>query len=186
MTKTSTKYINRFLQLKCAPDLMALKLFPNAKEITESFGALNAARKHLRKILDPADSSVILLAVGDGVSPRTAGLFAYLTRWHCISVDPKMREKYDGKINKYNVRRLEVIRSNIEDIEPIYADRALIVAVHSHASLKDSVDKVRAWYKVVISIPCCRNDDLNIKPWLSYQDPNILTPKNQVNIYRIN
>src|SRR5579872_7431860 len=51
------RYLNEFTKLKCAPDLLAWGLFPNAKEITESLGAYNAIRKHIRWDLgDPTRS----------------------------------------------------------------------------------------------------------------------------------
>ena len=34
-----THYLNYFIKLKCAPDLLAAKLFPNVKEISETLTA---------------------------------------------------------------------------------------------------------------------------------------------------
>lgn len=41
-----SRYLDEFVRCRCAPDLLARKLFPNAKEVTESFAAYAAVRKH--------------------------------------------------------------------------------------------------------------------------------------------
>ncbi|HUS51341.1 MAG TPA: hypothetical protein VMZ91_14325, partial [Candidatus Paceibacterota bacterium] len=46
--KPSLRYLNEFTRLKCGSDLLRSKVFPNAKEITESMGAYNALRTHLQ------------------------------------------------------------------------------------------------------------------------------------------
>lgn len=67
----STYYIDQFIGLKSAGDMLNLGLFPNAKEITESYAMFEATRKlyPLVKHEEPATCIVI----GDGVKPRTAG-----------------------------------------------------------------------------------------------------------------
>lgn len=69
---------------------MRLKVFPDAKELTESFAANNAIRNHLASEYDPRDERVTVIAVGDGNTPRTAALCAFLTKWQCVAVDPEM------------------------------------------------------------------------------------------------
>ena len=97
--RSYSRYVTELLKLACAPELVRLRLFPDAKELTESFAANNAARSFLwsknaagRARVDPADAAVTCVAVGDGNTPRTAALFAFLTRWHCVAVDPEMVE----------------------------------------------------------------------------------------------
>jgi hypothetical protein len=48
------QYINEFVALVCAPDLLEANLFRNAAEITESFGAWAALRKHAFPFVDSA------------------------------------------------------------------------------------------------------------------------------------
>ncbi|GAB0489991.1 hypothetical protein MMPV_001218 [Pyropia vietnamensis] len=57
------RYADELLVLGCGPLLLSLRLFPNAKELTESFGALAAARTHLAR--PPAE--VPAAAVGTSV-----------------------------------------------------------------------------------------------------------------------
>lgn len=85
---TFTRYVNECLRLACAPELMRLRLFPDAKELTESFAINAAVRTHLASTHPASDERVTLVAVGDGNTPRTAALFAFLTRWHCVAIDP--------------------------------------------------------------------------------------------------
>jgi len=92
------RYINEFVKLKCAPDLLAWGVFPNAKEITESMAMYHAVKNYVP--FDLHDEEINLVVVGDGKSPRTAALFAVMTKWTCYSVDPKMDEKWLWDLKK--------------------------------------------------------------------------------------
>ena len=87
---TYARYVNEMLRLGCAPELMRLRLFPDAKELTETFAVHQAVRSRLGASYPKTDEGVTLVAVGDGNTPRTAALFAFLTRWHCVSIDPEI------------------------------------------------------------------------------------------------
>ena len=47
MLPISLTYLDQFMSYQCASFLMDLRLFPNAKEITESMACLSAVDKHL-------------------------------------------------------------------------------------------------------------------------------------------
>ena len=68
------RYINELVGCSCSPDLLALKIFPNAKELTESAAAYNAVRHRLKQY-DLKDPTVSVVCVGDGCTPRTASMF---------------------------------------------------------------------------------------------------------------
>lgn len=82
--------------------------------------AYSAARHYLHRPSenDPSrhaavsfdDSNVTLIAVGDGVTPRTATLFAFRSRWRCVSIDPALRP---GPWHK--VASLTTIASRVQD-----------------------------------------------------------------------
>ena len=112
--KAQSRYLNEFFSLSCSRDLLEWEVFPNFKEVTESFAAYRAVEKHLRHLpwcgLD--DRGVTLLAVGDGASPRTATTFALRSAWDCHSVDPGLREKWE----RIGVRRLTLHRQPIEEV----------------------------------------------------------------------
>lgn len=84
------RYVDEFLGLRCAPELLEMRLFPNGKEITESMSAYSAARKYVSCLPGFAlnDPNVSVICVGDGHQPRTATLFAMRTAWSTYSVDP--------------------------------------------------------------------------------------------------
>jgi len=178
------KYINELLRLKCASDLIGKRLFPNAKEITESMAACAAAHERFRA--DLSNRAMAAMVVGDGHVPRTGAVFAYRSAWTVYSIDPKMRAKWLG--NGHGISRLHAYDCRIEDLHrplsPMH-DRIVVVAVHSHASLSHSVAVARRFADQVdvISIPCCVPDDLP-QPSESYVDTAISSPCRQVNIWR--
>lgn len=166
---TFMRYVNEMLKLACSPELVRLKVFPDAKELTESLAVNNAIRTHLAEEFAPGDERVTLIAVGDGNTPRTAALCAFLTKWQCVAVDPEMIpwEKWrvsrnivegmewstcatagdsgggddDGggggsELNGWGgVRRLQAHRRKMQEMI-VDCDRALLVLVHAHISLK--------------------------------------------------
>jgi len=183
--RPSSRYFNEFIRLKCAPDLLALKLFPNAKEITESMGAYNAVRNHL-KHFDFADPKITLVCVGDGSTPRTAALFAFRSAWTCYSVDPKIRDKTCWQ----RINRLLIRRRRIEEFNLASCGKVVIVAVHSHADLTVAWDSVYASKeKVAVAIPCCKDQRIHRKgKWdeagdIEYEDWGIWSPKRTIKIW---
>ena len=181
------RYLTEFIRLNCAADLMAMKIFPNAKEITESFAAYSACRKHVP--FNMADPSVTVYCIGDGVTPRTGATFAYRTKWQVVSIDPKMRNKGAWA----GIERLSCVTGKAEDfIRTTRAGKVLVVAVHSHANLEASVEAVaRGSYALsVIAIPCCKPQDLIhsytghiLKPGYEYEDFGIWSPKRTVKVW---
>src|SRR5687767_13024693 len=77
LRKPTTRYFDQLLSLRCVLDLLAHEVFPNAKEITESLAAVRAAFKYSG--LDSGDTSIQVVCVGDGATPRTAATFAFRT-----------------------------------------------------------------------------------------------------------
>jgi hypothetical protein len=175
------RHINEFFKLSCASDLIEKKLFPNAKEITESMAAYEAVRKYVYHKEDFRfdDPSITLVAVGDGHTPRTGALFAFRTAWKCYSIDPVLRMK------DYKIDRLELINKKVEDIQPIVGDKMVVVAVHSHADLRDVEKKVisTTGNRSFISIPCCVKQELDYIKDYEYTDRGIWSTKNTVKVW---
>ena len=171
------KYMNNFFKMKCAGDLISTGVFPNAKEVTESMGAWNAYFYHLKDKYPLNESSVTVISVGDGCTPRTAALFAFRSNFDCVSLDPNLkREKTWSKID-----RLTLIKSKVEDVDLEY-EKVLILAVHSHAQMKEILNHVHAKQRSLIAIPCCVAYD-DFEPDIEYRDARIWSPKNRVKIW---
>lgn len=180
----SLRYLDEFVKLRCSPDLLALGVFPNAKEITESMAAYHTVRQHLRDYHSD-DPHVSVFVIGDGNTPRTAALFAFRTRWTCYSIDPRLpRDK------TWDVKRLHVLPAKVEDVhqgDALDAQRFLIVAVHSHAVLAHALERFRCppERRAVVAIQCCVPQVLPGRaPDLEYRDWAVLSPENLVKVWR--
>jgi hypothetical protein len=188
----SSDHLDRFFAHPCKAKLAPF--FPNAKEVTETFGAFHAVKQYLPHIRQ-GDPKVSVIVVGDGHSPRTGLLFALSSAWDVYSVDPAMRLKYRGLHD-----RLMLANMKIEDVvgwSSLVDRRVLIVAVHSHAELKHAITKVRGCAGMdVVSIPCCvpqwvpyldpsgAQTVVPVPPTIVYEDPAILSPERRVKVWR--
>jgi hypothetical protein len=189
----NAKYFEEFIKLTCAPDLLTTYLFPNAKEITESFACYSAVQQHIWNYASPRDDKVIFFSVGDGHQPRTAATFAMRTKWICVSIDPELSMGNNEHYIKHpKIDRLYMIRDFVEKIkEPIVPDlkdRVVVIGlVHSHAKLKDTYEKLHGRETYIVSIPCCvAHNELNgKKPDIEYEDAAIWSPKNTVKIRKV-
>ena len=97
---TSTRYLDEFLRLDCAGVLAEpfgakrTRMFPNPKEITESFSAFHCFRRCMSSMghrIEDLTAEDAIICVGDGSTPRTAALFAFRVRHvQCFSIDPAL------------------------------------------------------------------------------------------------
>jgi hypothetical protein len=182
-SKQGTRYINEMMTCSCFPDLLRLKIFPNGKEITESCSAYNFFRQYYKEF-DFSDPDVTIISVGDGCTPRTAGLFAFRSNWECISIDPNLKwsntSSYDFTAK---VKRLTCIRERIEGCKNIHFKKLALVHVHSHASLEISCNKFTADKRIVLAMPCCVPQVRERLPDFSYVDESIWSPQNKINVW---
>ena len=148
------------------------------------------------------------LNIGDGTTPRTAGLMAYLTQWHSVSIDPMLKEEWCG-YNPQEVRNLYGVRDTFEGwMEDLHTgkltmpfsnigtcfDILILVGVHAHNQFRGPADmgKLRERFgypeTVLVSLPCCQaynpENDLGRKPDVTYEDLCIFSAKRKVNIWR--
>lgn len=176
------RYLDEFMGTKAAADMLRLGLFPNAKEITESWGILRAARKSLR--LHPGDPNVRVVVVGDGCTPRTAGLVAFFTRWQALSIDPNMRKE------DWPVERMRARRAMIEDVGVLPwtddgATTLLILSPHAHVK-PDVALAALPWNgpRHYVNMPCCvRAGVTGRDPTLSICDESVLSPERNIHVY---
>lgn len=170
------RYIDELVSCSCFPDLLERKLFPNAKELTESMAAYRVVRTIYRGF-DLIDKEVMVVVVGDGSTPRTAALFAFRSAWDCYSVDPHL-----DKDKAWRTERLTICPKKIEELS-FKAEKMVVVAVHSHANLKIADEHCHADQKLIIAIPCCVPQELDRPPDKEYVDMGIWSPKNTVKIW---
>ena len=181
--KPTSRYLNEFLNLKCAPDLLLMKLFPNVKEITESFATYRAFLYHFDRSLPLHDKDTILISVGDGRTPRTAATFAYRSRFECHSVDPLLKDIPKWKsIDRLHFHPIRIEEFNLD----LKGKKVVLVAVHSHANLNfawNTIVSNGGDIKAVIALPCCVPQDLDMTPKFVYSDWGIWSPEREFKIW---
>lgn len=174
-----SRYLDIFISSKCAPDLLSRNLFPNPKEITESYAMFEATR-HLPNGFEWNNTQINCVVVGDGRKPRTGAMFAFRTAWNCISVDP------DCSNSLWNVNRLSTIRKKIEDVKLSYDSNTLVVMPHSHAPIMECIRNITAPNISIITMDCCVNNRIpNRKPDVEYVDEDVWSPLNTIRIYNL-
>jgi hypothetical protein len=177
------KYIN--FSLKKLPLLIRDQLFPNSKEITESVAAYMAIKKlDSIKLNSP---NVVVYVIGDGHTPRTATTIASSSNFTVHSIDPLLKNKKFKHCEKKKwFKRLQIHKIKSEDFTSIEknCELSIVVAVHSHAPFEEFWSKIPD-PKVGIAIPCCFKHEIkNNQPVLKYHDEFILSPKNEVIIWK--
>lgn len=182
----SNRYLREFLDMKCAPDMLALRVWPRNradKEITEAFGAYNAVRKYLRDDFSLQNPDVRVVCVGDGRTPRAAVTFAFRTAWTAHSVDPQLKTLYHRGLRPM---RLEMHHKRIEECRFDWPNPTVIVACHSHAPLQAAIDACCGAVRLaVVAIPCCVEQHVpGIPADVVYDDKGIMSLKRRVLVWR--
>ncbi|KDO30251.1 hypothetical protein SPRG_19803 [Saprolegnia parasitica CBS 223.65] len=191
----SLRYLNEFVgDLKCAPALLERGLFPDAKEVTETMGVFNAIRKLNLHVLDAGDDATGLrngiVVVGDGMTPRTAAMFASRTKgWTCFSVDPIMRVSTpEAPVSWADMENVVPICAKIEDIR-IRLNKAIVILVHAHVTMPQAMASIQANTVVaVLTLPCCNwyghQEELDLRPpTVVYDDMSILSQHREIRLW---
>lgn len=173
----SGRYLDEAINSKFFVDMLALGMFPNAKEVTESLAMYAAVRKYCPWKF--SDSKITLISVGDGTQPRTAATFAFRSAWDCFSVDPRLNNRGDHSA----VKRLRMLDERIEDCHFVRNHPVVIVACHSHAHWKNVFKHVEAPEIMAVALPCCESHHLDVPPDFDYDDHRCWSPKRRVMIW---
>jgi hypothetical protein len=177
------RYIDEFIEFKCAPLLLKLNIFPNAKEITEAFGMFNALRQYRGNIGFKDDC--VCVVVGDGHSPRLGSVVALRTKYECYSIDPEFDKQ---KIFSWesNINRLHCLPSKVQDIDEINSDKHVFLMLpHSHVNIATCLEKIKGKTMTIITMDCCFNNSLEKEPDIEYVDQSVLSMHNKIKIWNI-
>ena len=161
--------------MKCSVDMLSMGLFPNAKEITESYSGMEATK--LLPEYNLNNPNITCICVGDGHTPRTSATVCFRSAWKAICVDPLVKKL------EWNVNRLTVIKDYIQNIKLTFDHPIIFLNIHSHAKLDQCLFSVSAPKIAVISMPCCVPQNLHIKPDVEYIDDNVWSPCNLIKVW---
>lgn len=185
LRKAAVRYLDEFMRLRAAVDLLQLGVFPNGKEITESMGAFQAVRRHVPFRL--SDPDVVCFCVGDGSTPRTGALMAFRSAWTIVSIDPALKGDWS------HIKRLDAVKAKVEDTSHV-GRKIVIVAVHAHCTLDAMLAAIRPLeedHEVVgerhlVAMPCCVKQMVanGRGPDVEYEDESVWSPMNVVRVWR--
>lgn len=209
----NNKYLDQFFKpgrSGISTDLLATGVFPNTKEVTESFAAVSAFHKHFK--FSNSRDEILFIVPGDGASPRTGTALAFKTKHQAVSVDPELnRDKYEnrGSIGKssvvvgprsqnpFVVNRLGICKLRLWEFthyvnyNPLPAHfKMILVGVHDHVPTKELVDFYNVFSEQLIGaihIPCCfpnNWDNAFNEPQFEYEDWGIHSPHRTVKVWK--
>lgn len=148
-------YLDRLMRRQSFEALWPLfaKATKPAKELTESFSALQHLRPHL-----PERGAFRVIHVGDGAHARTAALFALKTAAENISVDPSINTALvEAWRARFGVRRLTWEAARIEDVtdalNALPPMPVFVTFVHAHVDVDAVLDRLR--WDVAFTLACC-------------------------------
>lgn len=205
-------YLDQLFGMDCFPDIVNLKAFTSAKDVSESMAAIQAACQHgLDTSIKEGSGSnskkktlkIKCLCIGDGCTPRTAVLGCFLKKWDCTSIDPALHEVWHGDKPK-GVRGLVGFGGTLEEYmsttkqtdsnEETY-DHLVILCVHSHARLigNASISNIMIRYNniptTLIALDCCpkfkTQRDIGRAPDVCYEDDCVFSACRKVEVWNL-
>lgn len=183
------KYHKRFIESFTAENVIGIfsRYKGAAKEITESWGMLEA----VKKVNIDIDNCRVFV-IGDGCSPRTGVIFAYYTKADVVSIDPQFNlihwgdHCYRQTMMGFPPERIEVVKDRVENLVLDGKDKEVVVIwPHSHAGM-EKVKIVGCKNITHIAMPCCvpiPSEFMKI-PHIVYDDYNIESPKRTIHIWK--
>lgn len=161
--------------------------------------AFAAVRERIRVDGAPTfgDGNMVLVAMGDGSTPRTGAMFAFRTNWRCLSVDPALKMHQDRPWGE--VSNLTTIKARAQDVGLLIQpeERVLLVLWHAHVSMEDAVEclgfangeKATRARLACISCACCNFDEtqremLGANPDEEFQDDAVPGLMRTVRVWR--
>jgi hypothetical protein len=150
----------------------------------------------MRDVIDVTDKNNTFICVGDGSLCLTGALFAFLTKGQIISIDPAINfEKVALWTQREHVQRFRFYKMKYQQYLKSLNESYILILVHAHVNLEELVYNFPAW-KYIYTCPCCNPIDQtfsityqkkhNISVVLAGRDTEMITPKNDVFVYRNN
>lgn len=186
MSSTSSgSYLDRLMRRESFQALWPLfaKAPKPAKEMTESFSALEHLRPHLTK-----REPFRVVHVGDGAHARTAAMFALKTNAENISVDPLINTKLvEDWRDRFEVRRFAWRKARIEDVvdelNALPTMPVFVTFVHAHVNMDAVLDVLR--WDAAFTLACCMPGNQLTKtrvPHASGDDMSVLSPERRYQV----
>lgn len=182
MFLTNTKNFDFIFKKKCMIDILISGVFPNMKEFSESLAFYNA----LNILQTDTSKDTKCFVIGDGNTPRTATLIAFMTKFNVFSIDPIL-----SKPPKIPVDRLTCIKDRAENFvhgNTSPKDEAIIMLPHSHITgkcLEKFINTNNIQNCIIIDMPCCveRGKIFNTFPTKVYTDYSVASPRREMYVY---
>lgn len=185
-------YVNSVLRKNSFEELR--ELFVNTTEPTKEISESYACIKNLLDYITLDDKYI--LHIGDGSWCRTGLMSTFHTKSINFSVDPDANKggRLPSFLQRWRVKNFDFASSKFEDIEIDTKGRDLVITgVHAHVNAVEVDKKFPNWKYFYIN-PCCKRSTQifpesyckthGIELILHKQDFNILTPMNEVFIYK--
>jgi hypothetical protein len=186
----SMRHITWLLRMDTLPEIWALGLWKDAKEVTESVGTVRAAFP----FVSPTDARVVCVVAGDGTRARTGAFAAFSTSWTVASVDPELRAEWTGP-SPMGVQRLHGARLPLRDwvMPRDWAPEGttlLLLLPHAHVTDDEAAGWVAAnvpprCRTVAVHLPCCGKCAWSDATWRElqrFEDGAIASPKRLVRV----
>ncbi len=154
-----------------------------AKEMTESFSALQHLRPHM-----PTKGPCRVIHIGDGAHARTAALFALKTDADNISVDPLVNiPLVDAWRKRFGVRRFGWRKARAEavadELNALPEMPVMVTFVHAHVPVDAILDLLR--WDAAYTLACCvpgKQLTRTRVPHDAGEDPSVLSVERQYQV----
>ena len=169
--------------------LLKSGFYQTEKDWTEVKYVYEDTIRNLLKNNDYGKNTLVIIP-GDGTTPQAGLMFALRHKsWDVISIDIRMKNVFRVNIPP----NLKIYREKAETIiteefikNNNHYDVVVLINIHSHAPNSLLFDLLRKHNKQLyyVSLPCCVRDTITTKPYKKYKNERIISPKNEIAIFK--
>ena len=199
------RYVNEFLSLKCAPDVLIATNSPKIKKLPKEISEVMSAWKYVRRIINSTDIQwrIFDICAGNGLfGVLAAHLSSPSNVSRIIAIDKRDRKLESPVKNYYRLCEDIYMSTKLNHMVTHNIEPTIFVAIHPCNGLAKRVIELYKEYKgkkVLVIMPCCGKAKQTILPpvitedmykkWCyelytslddprMYQDTNNLSPRN--------